>query len=76
MHVLFHLYDLIFNNRQGHGADTVRKLLAPVNDIAVAARMAGNIARSSVHLESNDGIEEGAYWMAIRKQLEHFYNQE
>ncbi len=59
--------------RQGHGIDTVKKLLEPVTSASAAARMAGNIARTSIRLDdetSHNGLENGAFWMSIRKQLE------
>jgi hypothetical protein len=66
---LFHFF---YVHRQGHGKETVRKLLQPVTSVAVAARMAGNLSRNSAPLlHGVDRLEDGLFWMSVRKQLEH-----
>ncbi len=59
-------------SRQGHSSDIVKRLLAPVSSFAVGARMAGNIARSSIRSELDNGLEDSAFWMTIRTYLEGF----
>ena len=53
--------------------ETVRKILEPATSTYVAARMAGNLARSSIRLDGPDAVENGAYWSAIRRHLENIH---
>lgn len=62
--------------RQGHGFEAVRKLLEPASSVSVAARMAGNLARASIRLDTHDAVENGAYWSALRRHLESLVEKE
>jgi hypothetical protein len=61
----FFIVGVTFPCRTGQNTESGQRLLRPINNLTLAARMAGDMARNSL----TEGNDAESYWRTIRKFL-------